>query len=164
MACCWRRPSNAPTLVLSRSGLYTQPLSWGLGSKPLQQRYDATRVQLVTQSQALCTHGLTSLRLVSGLKLSAMLIALCSTFCEHFCCWSDVKQVTKEYLAVFSTAVVNSFLFACFCECYSGKCRCTKGKSCVGVLLGLAPFFLVVLLLWRRNASLAGGFAGRLVW
>ena len=39
----------------------------------------------------------------------------------------------------------------------------TEGKSCVGVVVGPCPFFLVVLQLWRRNASLAGGFAGRLV-
>ena len=38
-----------------------------------------------------------------------------------------------------------------------------KGKSFVGVFVGPCPFFLVVLLLLRRNASLAGGFAGRLV-
>ena len=39
----------------------------------------------------------------------------------------------------------------------------SEGKSCVGVVVGPCPFFLVVLLLGRRNASLAGGFAGRLV-
>ena len=56
----WQRPSNAPTVFLRRSGWYTQPLSWGLGFKPLQQRYEATREQRVTQLQALYTHVLTS--------------------------------------------------------------------------------------------------------
>ena len=37
-------------------------------------------------------------------------------------------------------------------------------RICLWVfLLGLVPFFGVVLLLWRRNACLAGGCAGRLV-
>ena len=113
--CYWQRPSNAPTVVLRRSGWYTQPLSWGLGSKPLQQRYEATRVQRVTQSQALYTHGLTPFEAGEWSQTVDMLSALCSIFCEHFCCWSDVKQLTKEHLVDFSTAVVNSFL-ACFCE------------------------------------------------
>ena len=39
----------------------------------------------------------------------------------------------------------------------------SEGKSCVDVFVGPCPFCRVVLLLWRRNASLAGGFAGRLV-
>ena len=39
----------------------------------------------------------------------------------------------------------------------------SEGKSCVGVSVGPCPVFRCVLLLWRRNASLAGGFAGRLV-
>ena len=33
----------------------------------------------------------------------------------------------------------------------------------MGVFVGPGPVSFVVLLLWRRNASLAGGFAGRLV-
>ena len=36
------------------------------------------------------------------------------------------------------------------------------GKSIVGVFVGPGPVRLAALLLWRRNASLAGGFAGRL--
>ena len=36
------------------------------------------------------------------------------------------------------------------------------GKSFVGVFCWAWPRLLVALLLWRRNASLAGGFAGRL--
>ena len=36
------------------------------------------------------------------------------------------------------------------------------GNSFVVVFVGPGPVRLVALLLWRRNASLAGGFAGRL--
>ena len=32
-----------------------------------------------------------------------------------------------------------------------------------GCFVGHGPVSFVVLLLWRRNANLAGGFAGRLV-
>ena len=38
-----------------------------------------------------------------------------------------------------------------------------KGIKCGCFGLGPAPFF-VVLLDWRRNANLAGGFAGRRFW
>ena len=70
--------------------------------------------------------------------------------------------MTKEDLVVSRTAVDNSF-FACFCGYTVANAAVSKGKSCVGVFVGPCPFFRVVLLLWRRNASLAGGFAGRLV-
>ena len=60
------------------------------------------------------------------------------------------------------TAVDNSFLHV-FVGITVQMPLCLKANHVWVLLLGPAPFFLVVLLLWRRNASLAGGFAGRLV-
>ena len=70
--------------------------------------------------------------------------------------------MTKEITFVSLSAVDNSFLHV-FVGITVANAAVMKGKSCVGVLFGPCPFFLVVLLLLRRNASLAGGFAGRLV-
>ena len=79
----WQRPSSAPTVFLRRSGWYTQPLSWGLESKPLQQRYQPTREQRATQLQAFYTHVLTSFEAGGWSHTVDMLSARCSSFCEH---------------------------------------------------------------------------------
>ena len=73
-----------------------------------------------------------------------------------------MKYVTKEIPIVSLSAVDNSFLHVFVCIAVANAAVNT-GKSFVGVFVGPCPFFLVVLLLLRRNASLAGGFAGRLV-
>ena len=70
--------------------------------------------------------------------------------------------MTKEISLVSLSAVDNSFLHV-FVGITVANAAVIQGKSCVGVVAGPCPFFLVVLLLLRRNASLAGGFAGRLV-
>ena len=58
--------------------------------------------------------------------------------------------------------MVNSFLLHVFDLDAATYVAVIYGKSFVlGVFVGLGPFRLVALLLWRRNASLAGGFAGR---
>ena len=45
---------------------------------------------------------------------------------------------------------------------YSDWCRCILRQNIFGCFwFGPGPVRLVALLLWRRNASLAGGFAGR---
>ena len=66
---------------------------------------------------------------------------------------SDVKQVTKEDSVVSHTAVDNYFLHV-FVGITVANAAVSEGKSCVGVVVGPAPFFLVVLLLLRRNGSL----------
>ena len=73
-----------------------------------------------------------------------------------------MKHVTKEISFVSLSAVDNSFLHV-FVGITVANAAVINGKSCVGVAVGPCPFFLVVLLLLRRNACLAGGFAGRLV-
>ena len=77
---------------------------------------------------------------------------------------SDVFDEFTDELGASCTVVVNSFLYlACFCCGYSGKGRCMERHPVWLFCVWARPRFLVGLLPWRRNASLAGGFAGRLV-
>ena len=100
------------------------------------------------------------LRSICGLQLLTMLSDFCSAFCE----FSD--DVSTRYrwpwsISWYCLVVVNSFT-ACFWPGYSDWCRCILRQIICGCFfVGPGPVHLVALLLWRRNASLAGGFAGR---
>ena len=59
-------------------------------------------------------------------------------------------------------ALIRFVILHVFAVVTVAKAAVWKGIKCGCFCLGPAPFF-VGLLPWRRNASLAGGFAGRLV-
>ena len=71
-----------------------------------------------------------------------------------------VSESTDD-LVVEHTVVINSvFIVHVFSVVTVAKAAVWKGIKCV-VFVWAWPRFLVGLLPWRRNASLAGGFAGR---
>ena len=76
---------------------------------------------------------------------------------------SQCRQLTIQLICV---VVVNSFLgLHVFGDVAVANAAVLKANRVWLFSFGPGPVFCVALLLWRRNASLAGGFAGRpVVW